>query len=115
MVAACALADKRCEACTPATPHLTWPKTKKLLAEVPQWRFEPSIGSAALVRHFRFGKFADAIAFVNKVATVAEEEGHHPDIKIENFNQVILTLTTHAIQDLSENDFIVAAKIDLIA
>ena len=51
--------------------------------------------------------------FVNKVAVLAEEEGHHPDIFI-SWNTVMLTLTTHALGGLSENDFILAAKIDRI-
>jgi 4a-hydroxytetrahydrobiopterin dehydratase len=49
------------------------------------------------------------------VAIIAEAERHHPDIKIENYNQVILVMATHAINGLSENDFIMAAKIDVIA
>lgn len=114
MTESCGLAQKACTACTPHTPRLTWPKVKKLLAEVPLWRHEFDAGQTTLVRHFRFGRFADAITFVNKVAVVADAEGHHPEIAIGNFNQVILSLTTHAINDLSENDFIMAAKIDLI-
>ena len=51
--------------------------------------------------------------FVNKVAKIAEKEDHHPDIKI-NYNRVELELTTHAISGLSQNDFILAAKIDEI-
>ncbi len=114
MTESCELAQKACTACTPNTPRLTWPKVKKLLADVPLWRHEVVERQATLVRHFRFSRFADAITFVNKVAVVADVEGHHPDIAIGNYNQVILSLATHAIHDLSENDFIMAAKIDLI-
>ena len=53
--------------------------------------------------------FKEAMAFVNRVADLAEEEGHHPDIYI-SWNRVRLDLTTHAIKGLSENDFIMAAK-----
>ncbi|MFM2374421.1 MAG: hypothetical protein RLZZ234_416 [Candidatus Parcubacteria bacterium] len=110
----CGLAEQCCAACTPKTPRLTWPQTKKFLTEVPLWRYEFSRGVGTLVRHFRFNRFPDAIDFVNRVAIIAEAERHHPDIKIENYNQVILIMTTHAINDLSENDFIMAAKIDVI-
>ena len=58
-----------------------------------------------------FKNFVEAMAFINKVADIAEEERHHPDIHI-SYNKVQLTLTTHAIHGLSENDFILAAKID---
>ena len=62
-------------------------------------------------RQFRFKDFREAIAFVNKVADLAESEGHHPDIFI-SWNKVRLTLTTHKIGGLSRNDFVLAAKID---
>jgi len=69
--------------------------------------------AACLDREFIFKDFAEAMKFVNKVAGIAEEENHHPDIKI-NYSRVELGLTTHAIGGLSENDFILAAKIDEI-
>jgi 4a-hydroxytetrahydrobiopterin dehydratase len=60
---------------------------------------------------YQFKDFNESMKFVNKVADLAEEEGHHPDILI-SWNKVTLTLMTHAIGGLSENDFILAAKID---
>ena len=66
-----------------------------------------------LVREFRFKDFAQAMAFANKVAAIAEEENHHPDMAI-SWGSVSVELTTHAIAGLSENDFILAAKIDQI-
>ncbi len=62
---------------------------------------------------YRFKDFKKSMKFVNEVADLAEEEGHHPDMFI-SWNKVTLTLTTHAIGGLSENDFILAAKIDKI-
>jgi 4a-hydroxytetrahydrobiopterin dehydratase len=56
----------------------------------------------------------ESLAFVNAIAPIAEAEDHHPDITI-SWNQVILSLTTHAVNGLSENDFILAAKIDQLA
>lgn len=66
-----------------------------------------------LVKEFRFKDFADAMAFANKVAAIAEEEQHHPDLAIA-WGSVSIELSTHAIAGLSENDFILAAKIDQI-
>ncbi len=65
-------------------------------------------------KHFHFNNFMESIAFVNAIAAIAEAEDHHPDITI-SWNQVILSLTTHAVNGLSENDFILAAKIDQLA
>ncbi len=64
-------------------------------------------------REFKFKNFKEAMGFVNKVAEIAESEGHHPDIYIF-YNKVDLELLTHAIKGLSTNDFIMASKIELI-
>lgn len=64
-------------------------------------------------RKFKFKDFKEAMRFVNIVAELAEQEGHHPDIKI-NYNRVKIELTTHAIGGLSVNDFILASKVELI-
>jgi 4a-hydroxytetrahydrobiopterin dehydratase len=69
--------------------------------------------NGALVQKYTFKTFKDSLTFVNKIANLAEQEGHHPDIEI-NYNKVTLSLITHAIKGLSENDFILAAKADLI-
>ena len=66
-----------------------------------------------IFKEYEFKDFKEAMTFVNKVATIAESEGHHPDIHIF-FNKVTLELTTHAIGGLSENDFIVSAKVDRV-
>jgi 4a-hydroxytetrahydrobiopterin dehydratase len=67
-----------------------------------------------LAREFHFKDFKEAMAFTNKVADIAEAEGHHPDLSI-SWGSVGVELTTHAIGGLSENDFILAAKIDELA
>jgi 4a-hydroxytetrahydrobiopterin dehydratase len=77
------------------------------LNEVPSW----SLRDGHLWRSFRFKNFIEAIGFVNSVAKIAEEEQHHPNISIR-YNKVELDLWTHAINGLSENDFILAAKIN---
>ncbi len=63
-------------------------------------------------KDYKFKNFKEALEFVNKVGVIAEEEGHHPDINLFGWNKVKLTLSTHAIGGLSENDFILASKID---
>lgn len=103
------LLARRCVPCEGGTPPLTSGEVEVLIREVPNWRVaEPA---TSISRTFRFKSFPDAVAFVNLVASLAEEEGHHPDITI-NYRKVTFTLTTHAIGGLSENDFILAAKID---
>ena len=64
-----------------------------------------------LKREFKFKDFIGAMKFVNRVADLAESEGHHPDFHI-HYNKVLIELWTHAVGGLSENDFILAAKID---
>jgi len=65
-------------------------------------------------REFTFKNFKKAMVFVNKVAELAESEGHHPNILLHSWNKVRLTFYTHAIGGLSENDFIMAAKVNLL-
>ncbi len=79
------------------------------LPQVPEWK--PNADYTAISREFKFADFRQAMAFINKVADLAEREGHHPDIYIF-YNRVKLELSTHALGGLSENDFILAAKID---
>ena len=86
-------------------------EAERLLQQIKQWQLLQINGIDTIEKKFKFKDFAEAIKFVNKVAAVAEEEGHHPDIKI-NYNKVLLVLSTHAIGGLSENDFILAAKIN---
>ena len=71
------------------------------------------IDEKKLRREFKFHNFKQAMAFVNRVAELAEQEGHHPDISVF-YNRVVIELWTHAVKGLSENDFIVARKIERI-
>lgn len=90
---------------------MTAEEIQKYLAEVPGWEV---IDNKKIVKSLKFKDFKEAMGFVNKVAELAEVEGHHPDILIHGWNKVRLELSTHAIGGLSENDFILAAKIDRI-
>jgi 4a-hydroxytetrahydrobiopterin dehydratase len=102
------LAQGHCIPCEAGTPPMPPEQVQQMLPHVPGWELE---GDTKITRRFRFKDFVAAMAFVNKVAALAEAEGHHPDIHI-SWNRVRLDLTTHAIKGLSENDFIMAAKID---
>ena len=104
-----ALADKKCVPCQPGTPPLAEGRTRQLLAEVPDWRLE----GKKIQRTIELADFGEALEFVNRVGDIAETEGHHPDIHI-HWNRVVLELWTHTIGGLSENDFIVASKIDAL-
>ena len=66
----------------------------------------------SIVRELKFGDFAEAIAFVNRVADLAEEANHHPDILIHGWNRVRLTLSTHSQGGLTDADFSLAGRIE---
>ncbi|OGI59487.1 hypothetical protein A3C60_01585 [Candidatus Nomurabacteria bacterium RIFCSPHIGHO2_02_FULL_37_45] len=84
-------------------------QAEEYMVDVPGWILDEK--AQKISKEFKFADFIGAINFVERVADIAEMEGHHPDIHI-NYNKVLLELWTHAIGGLSENDFIVAAKID---
>jgi len=106
------LADKKCVPCEGSVPPMNKEEAAKLLDEVNDWELlEEDV--LKLQKKFKFKDFKEAISFVNKVADLAESEGHHPNLAI-NWNKVTFTLYTHAIKGLSENDFIMAAKINAV-
>jgi len=101
------LEEQKCVPCEIGAKPLSKEEATALLLEIPGWTLKDN----AIERDFTFKDFKAAIAFVNKVAEIAEEQGHHPDIYI-SYNKVHLTLSTHKIGGLSSNEFILAAKID---
>ena len=104
------LSQKKCIACEDKSiKPFSKKKGKEFLAEVPGWELNKD--AKKISKEFSFRDFIRAIRFVDSVARIAETEGHHPDIHI-SYNKVVFDLWTHAIDGLSENDFIVAAKID---
>jgi 4a-hydroxytetrahydrobiopterin dehydratase len=105
------LAKKKCVPCEGNVKPLTKEEAEKLLTELNEWALIDE--AHMLAKSFHFDDFVQAINFVNKVAVIAEEEGHHPDLTI-SYADVGVELSTHAIEGLSENDFILAAKIDEI-
>ena len=103
------LAAKHCGPCTAGTPPLAGEELERLLGQLRGW--SATGGSKRLEKEYRFPDFKSALAFVNRVGELAEQEGHHPDIEL-GWGRVKLTLWTHSIGGLSENDFILAAKAD---
>jgi 4a-hydroxytetrahydrobiopterin dehydratase len=103
------LAKRHCQACVPGTPPIEEARAVELEAQLdPAWSRE---GTTRLRREFRFRNFRDAFGFTARVALLAESEGHHPDLEL-GWGRVAVTLTTHAAGGLTDNDFILAAKID---
>ncbi len=102
------LTKKHCVPCEIGTQPFDLETINKLLPVAPEWKLEDT---KIIKRGFRFKDFVEAMKFVNKVANIAESEGHHPDIFI-SYNYVRISLMTHNIGGLSENDFIMAAKIN---
>lgn len=109
------LLKKKCVPCEGGAKPLSKEEAEKLLNEVAGWTLiegkNPAGDGARISKTYRFQDFIGAINFVERVAEVAEMENHHPDIHVD-YNKVTLILWTHAIGGLSENDFIVAAKVD---
>jgi 4a-hydroxytetrahydrobiopterin dehydratase len=102
------LVAKRCTPCEGGTPPLGPEQIAPLLAKLRYWEVE---NGRHLTKMFKFVDFARALAFANKIGAIAEEEGHHPDLYL-SWGKVRVDLWTHKIDGLSENDFIMAAKID---
>ena len=104
----------KCVACRADSPRVTDAEIAEFKPQIPDWNMIEVDGIARLERTYKFKDFRQAMEFVNRVAEVAEEQGHHPDIYIY-YNKVNLVLSTHKIGGLSYNDFIMAAKIDELA
>lgn len=106
------LLKKTCTPCLGSEPPATKQQVQKMLKETPGWEVYDNY--TKLEKEFIFPNFSQAIKFINKVAQVSEQEGHHPDIYLYNYKKVRIQLWTHKIGGLHENDFILAAKINQI-
>lgn len=105
------LSDKSCVPCSGGVPPLTPEQQRELLPQLADaWRV---VDGHHLERELAFPDFKQALAYTNRVGELAEAEGHHPDIFLA-YGKVKLTIFTHAIDGLSESDFILAAKIDTL-
>lgn len=108
------LADKTCIPCRGGTPSLKGHDLASIhqqLSDPSRWRI---VTEHHIVRAYKFPDFKSALAFVNKIGEVAESQGHHPDILL-GWGKVEITIWTHAVDGLTESDFILAAKIDQLS
>ena len=104
------LASKTCIPCRGGTPALKGAALEPLAQQVMAWQV---VNEHHLTRTFTFPDFLQALAFVNKVGAVAEEQGHHPNI-LFTWGKAEVTIWTHKVDGLTESDFILAAKIDRV-
>jgi len=84
-----------------------------LLEEVPSWQVEDADGHLRLARTVKFKGFMPGVELVNRIAPIAEAEGHHPDLLL-SYGSLTIWLTTHAAGGLTDNDFILAARLDQV-
>ncbi len=103
------LTNKKCIPCEGGVSPIPYEDLNKYIASVLAW--EAIKEETEIEKSYKFKNFAEALAFVNKVGEIAEEENHHPDIEF-GWGYCKIRLSTHSIGGLHENDFIVAAKID---
>ena len=101
-----ALEQQRCVSCEGLTAKLSDQDARNMLGQTPGWERSGD----TIMREFKFSNFVEAMDFANRIAKIAEEENHHPDLHI-SYGKVKVDLSTHRVGGLSTNDFIVAAKI----
>ena len=105
------LIKQKCQACSGNTPTFDENKINEHLSKLDNWFVNDE--KKMIYKKFNFKNFKQALDFTNKVGKIADQEGHHPDVSL-GFGYLIIMLHTHAIKGLSINDFILAAKIDII-
>ncbi len=105
------LISQKCIPCEGGVAPLKREEFSIYLEQIKDWNV---VNDLELERDFTFKNFGEALKFINQVGALAENEGHHPDIYLHNWNKVRLNLKTHAIGGLSINDFILSTKIDEI-
>lgn len=106
------LTEKTCVPCQGGIPPMPRAEAERLMTQVPGWKLTHL--ATRLERAFTFPDFAAALAFVDRVGALAEEEGHHPDICF-GWGKAEVVWYTHKIGGLHENDFIMAAKVNALA
>lgn len=104
------LLARACVPCTGETPRVSEKREHEWLRQLPGWR----VTAGKLTKTYKRADFLDAMRFLNRVAELAEREAHHPDFCV-SYARIDFALSTHAIEALSENDFVLAAKIDALA
>lgn len=104
------LIAKKCQPCEGGVQPYTLEEANKQLANLDGWQLTHD--GRRIRKDWKVKHFVDGMSFFNKVAEIAEDDRHHPDLHIEGYRNVTIEIWTHAIGGLSENDFILAAKID---
>jgi 4a-hydroxytetrahydrobiopterin dehydratase len=104
------LREKKCVACDGGTPKLDPQQITELLTQVHGWE----LVDGALHRDLELKGFAQVMQLANAIAWIAEREDHHPDMNIHGWKKLGISLSTHAVGGLTENDFVLAAKIDAL-
>jgi len=104
------LAKKRCVVCNADTPPIAPAEAQRLLMQVPGWSLQD--GGKSIHMERRFPDFDAVVAFINTLAPIVNAEDHHPDIRIFSYRWLALDYSTHAIGNLTENDFIMAARVN---
>jgi 4a-hydroxytetrahydrobiopterin dehydratase len=107
------LADRHCVPCRGDVPALKSGQLIAVFQQLPERSEWSVVAEHHLTRTYKFPDFKTALAFVNRVGALAEEQGHHPDLLLA-WGKVEVTLWTHAVNGLTESDFILAAKIDAL-
>ena len=107
------LKESKCEACTIDAPLVSDSEAKVLLLELDSWVIERDSGINQLIKTYKFSNYEESVNFSNKVVDLAESEDHHPKIVLE-YGSVEVSWWSHKIKGLHKNDFICAAKTDLI-
>ena len=106
------LRQKKCLPCEGGVQPMSEEKTKDYLKVLEGW--ELGANRISIHKTYIMKNFLAAVQFINKIAEVAEGEDHHPDIHLTGYRKLTIELSTHAIKGLSENDFILASKIDAL-
>jgi 4a-hydroxytetrahydrobiopterin dehydratase len=104
------LTGKKCAPCEGGVDRYTPEQARQQLEALDGWELNDD--ATWISKSWQVKDFAEAIDFIQQVASEAEQEGHHPDVHLTGYRNVRIDLSTHAIDGLSENDFILAAKID---
>ncbi len=103
------LSKSRCVSCEGLTHPLSENQVENLMPQVKYWKVQKN--TTQIYKEYKFKDFYQTMAFVNAISWIANQENHHPDLEV-GYNYCNITLMTHAINGLSQNDFICAAKID---
>jgi 4a-hydroxytetrahydrobiopterin dehydratase len=107
------LTSQKCVACRRDSPSVTSEEVSLLMPQIPEWSLVEEGQIPRLTRHYRVKNFQEALDLTTRIGALAEGEGHHPRLVTE-FGSLVVTWWTHKIRNLHKNDFIMAAKTDVI-